>query len=188
MRARNTAPAIASFVLIFFVIAGCSLDYGTEDEEMEESIPNIVFNEAVFTDVSNGSRVYRVEVKKASNYETREEIVLEDAYFFSYDSQGVIQTEGKAGRILGDTASEDTDLRGDILIKSYTEKAEISSEDLSWKAEPRILSGKAETVVRIKKENGTILRGKGFSADFSINEITYSKGAEGVYVTDDENE
>jgi hypothetical protein len=78
--------------------------------------------------------------------------------------------------------SEDAEVTGNILIRAAEEKASLSAESLSWLKEGRRLSSGPGQSVRLAKEDGSFLEGRGFQADFRRRRLEFAQGASGGYV------
>jgi LPS export ABC transporter protein LptC len=179
------AGAIPAFLLL--CLAGCSLDYeeAMVQETMAESVPDVVLRNMQHSIVRDGNIVARLEATRAVQYEKRNETLLEGIHFREMDDQGELLTEIWADEAVWHTDTEDAEATGDIYVYSFKEKAEVFAKTLAWKKQDRVLSaGEAEEVV-LRRDDGSELRGTGFSADFRRSEIKV-KNASGVYVRKDE--
>jgi len=105
--------------------------------------------------------------------------------FEEYDSQGRLATEARADRVVYHTDSENAEVEGNILIRVPEDKASLAAASLSWVKEGRRLSGGAGQSVRIARENGSFVEGRGFRADFRRRRLEFAEGVGGSYVEDE---
>jgi LPS export ABC transporter protein LptC len=168
-------------------LAACSLDYDEAivKETMAESVPDVVLRGLEHTVVNEGSVTARIEASTATQYEKRNQTLLEDVHFSEFGDTGEVQTEIWADRATWHSDTEDAEATGDIYVHSYKEKAEVYAGSITWKKQDRLLTAGANEEVVLRRDDGSELRGTGFSADFRRSEIRM-KAAQGVYVYKDE--
>jgi hypothetical protein len=172
------------------VLGSCSLDYNPArlEEEIAAEIPDTVLIDFRHTVVS-GDHVWVVlEARRAETYEKRGEIVLEGVRFREYNSQGELVSEAFADRAVYHNDSEDASAGGSIRIYSPKEEASLFAESLVWTREGKHLEADPNAVVRLEREDGSYVEGRGFSADFRRRRLQFDEGAEGRYVWEEDEE
>jgi len=175
--------------LLILALAGCSLDYeeAMVRETMAESIPDLVLENMQHIIVQDGQIVARLEAGRAVQYEKRKEMLLDDVHFRELDDSGSVLTEVWADSAVWHTDTEDAEATGDIYVYSFKREAEVFAQTLTWKKKERVLSAGEDEQVVMRKEDGSELRGTGFTADFRRGEVRM-KAARGVYVYGEESE
>jgi LPS export ABC transporter protein LptC len=185
MPERSRLPArLAAALLALLALGGCSLSY--EEARVAESltpeIPDTVMIGFTHTVVSEGRVWVRLSAQRAEGYDESKKIVLAGVRFQEFDRQGRLATEASADRAVYHSDSENAEVSGNILIRAPEEKASLSAESLAWVKEGRRLSSGAGQSVRLAKEDGSFLEGRGFQADFSRRRLEFTQGASGGYV------
>ncbi|UCF99846.1 MAG: LPS export ABC transporter periplasmic protein LptC [Spirochaetaceae bacterium] len=174
--------------LALILVVSCSLDY--EQARMAESIPGQIPETILFDfthTVVSGGRIWVVlEAERAETYSERKEIVLQGVSFREYDEQGNLLTEAQAERAVFNTDSEDATVSGAIVIYSPEEKASLQAGRLSWIREGRRLVADDGQAVRLQKDDGSFVEGRGFSADFRRKKLEFSSRVRGSYVREEE--
>ncbi len=192
MSARGVAVPLSKLAGVALagvvVLGGCSLDYEQISiaEEREESVPETVATDAEFTVVRGAGRTFRISASKAETYPEREEQILHDIEFEEIVDDGEIITEGAAERAVHDTATDDVTMSGDISFYSQEYEARVTTEQLSWDNEEKLLRGPEDGTVRLELDSGSVVEGSGFEADMRRSVARFADAVEGVLVTDDE--
>lgn len=185
----------ALFILLLLGGAGCtlflgscSLDYSAAavDEALNADIPRTVLVDFVHTRVSRGRPQFRMKAARAEVYEEREETRLYDVVFHEYDSQGNILTQGKAQEVLFETTTENAQITGNIVVYSAKEETQLSAEKILWDNESKQLTSGGESLVTLLQNNGTTLKGSGFTGDFTYNTYDFAQPVEGLYRSNDD--
>jgi LPS export ABC transporter protein LptC len=184
LAAARAAAAVAATALAAALAGACSLNYEQAKvaEQLAPEIPDTVMLGFTHTVVSDGRVWVRLWAQRAEGYDQAKKIVLTGVRFQEFDSQGQLATEGVADRAVYHSDSENAEVSGHILIRALGEKASLSAESLSWVRAGRRLSSGAGQLVRLAKEDGSFLEGRGFQADFSRRRLEFSQGASGGYV------
>jgi LPS export ABC transporter protein LptC len=166
---------------------GCSLSYeeARVAENIAAEIPDTVMTRFTHTVVANGRVWVKLSAERAEGYDKTKRIVLAGVRFEEYDSQGRLATEARADRVVYHTDSENAEVEGNILIRVPEDKASLAAASLSWVKEGRRLSGGAGQSVRIARENGSFVEGRGFRADFRRRRLEFAEGVGGSYVEDE---
>ncbi|MBN1836018.1 MAG: LPS export ABC transporter periplasmic protein LptC [Spirochaetales bacterium] len=166
----------------------CSLDYNPArlDEEIAEEVPETVLLDFRHTIVT-GDQVWVVlEASRAETYEKRKEIILEEVSFREYNSAGELVSEASADRAVYHTDTEDASASGTIRIDSPKEEASLEAGSLLWTREGKRLEAEPADAVRLQKQDGSIVEGRGFRADFRRRRIQFDGPVEGRYVWEED--
>ena len=186
MPERSRLPTLLAVALAVALASGgaCSLNYeqARVTEQMAPEIPDTVMIGFTHTVVSEGRVWVRLSAQRAEGYDQSKKIVLAGVRFQEFDRQGRLATEAAADRAVYHSDSEDAEVTGNILIRAPEEKASLSASSLTWVREGRRLSSGAGQLVRLAKEDGSYLEGRGFQADFSRRRLEFTQGASGGYV------
>jgi LPS export ABC transporter protein LptC len=186
MPERGRLPALLAGLLAaaLLPVGGCSLSY--EEARVAEGsapeIPDTVMIGFTHTVVAEGKVWVQLSAQRAEGYDQSKKIVLSGVRFQEFDRQGRLSTEAAADRAVYHSDSEDAEVTGNILIRAPEEKASLSAESLAWIKEGRRLSSGAGQSVRLAKEDGSYLEGRGFQADFRRRRLEFSQGASGGWV------
>ena len=174
---------ILSFILITLFVSSCSLDYSSANlaEDLSEKIPETIFIDFSQVQVRNSKITNKIEASRAESYTKKKEMVLENLRYREFNEDGELITEGKADRAVLNTETDDADMFGNIYFYSYTEKTGIYAETLFWKDKEEKLTSEEDEKVRVKKDDGSYIEGKGFETDFRIKEIVFNKKVQGSY-------
>ncbi len=177
------------YILIFFSLVGCHLNYkeATEAKEILETIPNVVLVDFKHTIVKGNRVVAVVEAKRGEEYFKKRETKLIDVRFTEFTQEGKVAERGKADSAVYSSKSKNADILGNIEIHSEVEGGEIRAQSLHWDSEKKRLIGNPNEEVILRREDGSFVRGKGFTADLRLKEIEFSKRVEGEY-TEKKNE
>ncbi|RKX80246.1 MAG: LPS export ABC transporter periplasmic protein LptC [Spirochaetes bacterium] len=170
------------------LLFSCSLDYEKAMlvEELSEEIPDTIIYNFTQTKVIDGNIRYRVYAARAENYEKRKQTVLTDVHFREYNEEGEVITEGRADQITFFTETENAQLSGNLDFYSALEEARISGEYLIWNNERKTLSSEKQDLIKIEKDSGSKVMGRGFEADFTQKSIFFSEEVAGEWVDEEE--
>ena len=188
MSEKPRLPALKALLalpaLLAAALGGCSLNYeeARVGEELAAEIPETVMTGFTHTVVNEGRIWVKMAAERAASYGKTKRIVLAGVRFEEYDAQGGLATEASADWAVYHTDSENAEVEGDILIRSAQEKASLAASGLSWVKEGRRLEGGPGQSVRIAKEDGSFLEGRGFKADFRRRRLQFAEGVSGGYV------
>lgn len=155
-------------------------------EEISREVPDLVLYGLAQTRVEYGKPRYTVFADKASSYGEKKELVLENILFREYNEEGEIITEGEAEELTFFTESEDAELWGGVDFYSSREEAALRGDRFFWDNEERTLRGGDETEVKLLREDGSSVRGKGFEVDFSNLSLRFSRSVAGVFIDEEE--
>ncbi len=167
-------------VLIF----SCSLEYeNSVSEELSETIPSSILFNVAQVQVKNGSPRASFSAQEARIWEEREDTELYKVEFLEFDGHRSIITRGVADYLLIDKNNNAT-ITGNISGYSAQNEAAMVADSLQWEDETRSLKSLNESSVEISMDEGSVLKGNGFTADFYTNTIIFSSQVEGVIDTE----
>jgi LPS export ABC transporter protein LptC len=183
---RRLIPCAA---LALLLLAGCSIDYDTAEEEaMSEEIPNTVALDVVHKVHKDGRLSLQMEAARAETFDKKKQTVLTDAHFIEFNNKGETATEGTGGKVVFHTDTENAEISDRVHVHSTVEKGEVSAEALSWENKTKILTAEPGARVIMRKDDGTSLSGMGFTGDFRRRQLTFSSSVQGTYVWEKEDE
>jgi len=184
---RIRRPLALTLLAAAAIFSGCSLSY--EEARVAEGIagetPDTIMVNFRHTVVNEGKLWVKFSAERAESYGKRKEVVLLGVRFQEYDAEGKLVTEARADRAVFNTASEDATAAGSILIRAPEEKASLSATSLSWFKEGKRLQGGAGETVRLEKEDGSFVEGRGFKADFRRRRVEFGSSVRGSYVAEE---
>jgi LPS export ABC transporter protein LptC len=183
-RRRFPALLAAALTATLALGAGCSLSYeeARMAEQIAPEIPDTVMIGFTHTVIDEGRVWVRLSAQRAEGYDQSKRIVLSDVRFQEFDREGGLATEAAADRAVYHSDSEDAEVTGNIMLQAPQEKVLITAASLSWIKEGRRLSSGEGQSVRLAKEDGSFLEGRGFQADFRRRRLEFTQGASGGYV------
>jgi hypothetical protein len=189
---HKSSQFAAAALMAFFIAcaASCSFDYGAASlgDGMSDQTPNAELRDFEHCVVENGSVIFRLNAKQASTYETLKETRLTDVSFAEFDPQtGEALTSGKATDAKFFTATEDAEFSGDIEVYSKRNEVGLSGGYLYWNSKKKTLEGRRDRLISISKDDGSVIKGEGFSADAVKKSFAFSGHTSGIIkITDDE--
>jgi LPS export ABC transporter protein LptC len=174
--------------LIFFILAGCSFDYG--DGPVEDSgLPDVVMNDVQYVRVRDGNPVVRFEAEGAERYESRQTMELKNFSFEQFNTaEEEVSAIGKAGNASVELESGNIHMKNGVRIDVDSEDISIETMILEWQDKERQLSAGTGEPVEIHRSDGTRFTGWGFSADARRRTWIFSGGVQGTYIDKDDDE
>jgi LPS export ABC transporter protein LptC len=166
--------------------AGCSFDYGQASikEKISEEIPNSILFNFEHTVVENGKPAFRLNAERAEFFDGRKETRLANVSFVEYDSRtGEAISAGRSAQAVFYAETEDAELSGDISVYSKRSEAGLSGGYLYWDNAKKTLEGRRDRLITITRDDGTEIRGEGFTADARRRSMSFSGRAEGTIVS-----
>ena len=184
LRPRQTARLLAA--AFGALLAGCSFDYGagTGPEQLADEVPETVLTSATHTVVRNGRVVAEISARQIENFAGAGRVVLNDVRYVEYDDGGAPVTTGRADRAVYYTDSEDAEVAGAVELRSASQEASLTAEELHWDHDGRLLTTDPEQVVAVIRDDGSSVRGAGFEAELRSKEIHFSGPVSGRLVAE----
>ncbi len=179
-------------ITTFFIISilSCFSEYQSEEEleKQYNSIPNISFKNLTQVNVKYGRKQYVAKAEKANifNNNQNNKMILDNISFYQFDKKEKAVTSGKADKASLDFKTSNVTIEGNIDIYSKKEEAKITTNYLVWEDKNKIIKGNLKEEIKITKDNGTEIAGKGFKVDTKKNIITFQKEVSGFFVKEEE--
>jgi LPS export ABC transporter protein LptC len=178
---RGAAPLLAA---AFLLAASCSFDYSQSElsEKMSEEIPNTILENFQHTIVQDGKPAFRLSAKRAESFDSKKETRLKDVSFVEYDSRtGEPITAGTATSAIffGDT--ENAELSGSISFYSKRNESGLEGGYLYWDNAKKTLEGRRDRLITITTDDGSVIKGEGFTADARRRSMDFSGHTTGYF-------
>lgn len=172
----------AAAVALLWTLAACSFDYGESAAKGEEE-PDLVMEDLEYVRVVNGKPVLRFQAARAERYEASRTMHVSELRFEQFASS-TMETDavGQAAAARINLASGDAFLAGGVRINVPGEDLAIETAELYWADGERTLRGRDDGAVLLKRSDGTIVSGIGFSADVRRRTWQFSGQVSGTYV------
>ena len=186
-RHRRLACGAVLRALAFVALLGaCSFDYGADPgpEQLAEEVPETVLTAATHTVVRDGRMVARISSGQVENYPAAGRAELHDVRYVEYDAGGAVAATGRADRAVYYIESEDAVVAGAVELRSASQAASLTAEELHWDHAGRLLSTGPEQVVAVIRDDGSRVRGAGFEAQLRAKTIHFSGPVSGRLVAE----
>ena len=179
-----TAVLLAMALAVLF--GGCSFDYGADPgpEELADEVPETVLTAATHTVVRDGRVVAQISSEQVENYPAAGRAELHDVRYVEYDGNGAVAATGRADRAVYYTESEDAEVAGAVKLRSVSQEASLTAEELHWDQAGRLLSTGPEQVVAVIRDDGSRVQGAGFEAELRKKTIHFSGPVSGRLVAE----
>ncbi|MDR2483080.1 MAG: LPS export ABC transporter periplasmic protein LptC [Treponema sp.] len=177
------------FLYFFLITLGsCSFDYQSLAPE-DESQPDLIMDEVEYVRVRDGSPVVRFEAEHAERYEKRQTMELKRFSFEQFEQRGdEVNAAGSAGAASVELESGNIRMDAGVRIAVDSEDVVMETAALDWADKERRLSAGESAPVDIQRSDGTTFTGWGFSADVRQRTWSFTGGATGTYVHEDDEE
>ena len=167
--------------MIFFSLSSCSLNYD-EDSTQTSTAPEFVFKNAKFSRYESGKLSLKIEAEVLEQYSDNNATYAQNAKFFSWGSDGNLETEGKCFLLSMNSKDEIYTLFKDIFIQNYSQNLEIQAQNLKWNGKTEQLTSSKDESVFLKKDN-IELQGKAFSASGVSQSFNFAGEVKGSLTT-----
>ena len=179
------------FRLLFpavLLLAACTFDYS---DLVEETVarPDIVMEDIEYVRVRGGDHLVRFRAERAERWEDRQTMELWDFYFEQLEStpEGVeADAEGWAASASVRLDTGNVSLRGGVTINIESEDIIITTDQLEWRDNERLLFGGAQDEVLIERSDGTSFTGIGFHVNIRDRTWAFTGQVGGTFVEEDE--
>ncbi len=155
-------------------------------DEIAEDIPDTILNSFVHTQVKGGKKTFMVQSVQGEFYEKKKETFFTGVQFREFGSEGGVITEGTCEYARLYTDTDNVELWGGLRFYSAREEAQLTAEALFWNDAEGTLTAAPEALVEIEKDSGSLLRGRGFSAETGSRTVRFGGGVSGTWVGTDE--
>ena len=160
------------------------------EEKIAETVPDTVAIEVTHKVHQDGRLALEFEAGRTETYGAQKRMVLERGAVHRVRRRRRRGHErARPDRVVYHTDTENAEISGSVRVRSESEKAGVSAPALAWENKPKRLTAPPEAVVRITKDDGSSITGRGFTGDFRSRQVSFSGPVEGSYVwTGDEND
>ena len=178
-------PALLAATLAA-LLGACTFDYGGDPgpEQLADEVPETVLTAASHTVVRNGRVVAEIRARRIENFPGAGRAVLSDVRYVEYDGSGSVAATGRADRAVYFTESEDAEVAGAVQLRSVSQEASLTAEELHWDHAGRLLSTGPEQVVAVIRDDGSRVHGAGFEAELRAKTIHFSGPVSGRLVAE----
>jgi len=173
---------VLTLVLILSgILASCTFDYtdGQLESRRTAETPQLeLLNVRMVVERDN-----RLELSadRIAIYRERRTQEFQGISFREFDATGAVRLEGYADGGVMDIDTEDVELLGEVRLVSTVEGAEMESAFLSWDNADRVLRGATDQEVRIRRNDGSWVEGRGLRVDGRRNQVEFMEGFRGEF-------
>lgn len=180
---RNRIPRYLLCTALAVLLTGCEFDYGDPvlAEDIDEGIPDTELYELSHTRMDGAIPLFFIEAEHSAHFEKQGLTRFKNLRFEERDKEGALVTSGRADQGLMHVDSGDIEISGNLHFFYARETLRIEADYLYWSDEEKSLTGQEGEPVRLSKENGTYLQGRGFTADLRRRSVHFSRGVEGAW-------
>jgi hypothetical protein len=209
------SPAVIRFARRFFLVSmvlfSCSFDY-SDSGVADDNEPDIVMEKVEYTRFRDGELDLRFSAEEARRYEKKQLMELNNFFFEQYaagasqagasqggenqagETQGgeggdpAVQADviGSGGSAVIELGPGNVRISDGVRVQVDSEDMRIETSSLSWKDEDRLLESGQGGQVLIERSDGTMMKGRSFSADTRRKTWEFADGIEGTYVHEEE--
>ncbi|MCL2008890.1 MAG: LPS export ABC transporter periplasmic protein LptC [Treponema sp.] len=179
---------ILSIILPAILLFSCTFDYGTGDSG-EELRPDIVMENIEYVRIRGGDPLARFRAEYAERRERNQTMDLRDFSFEQMEDRGeTVNVEGTAGAARVYLSSGDILLSGGVIVNIESEDISISTDELEWRDDQRLLLGAPDAEVEVLRSDGTNFIGRGLSANIRNRTWAFTGEVTGTFIEEDEEE
>ncbi len=179
---------LLSVTLFFILFYSCSINYDENmlPEKMMENIPDNVLYNFIYTENENGHKSFSIYADKAEIFDKKQQTILTGVVFQQFNKDNVPVSEGRSDTGIIFTENNNAELTGNLKIYSSSEETELETSYLYWDNDKKTLTGKPDKKIRITKDSGTVITGKGFTGDMKTKIYFLNSEVTGEYVYEEE--
>jgi LPS export ABC transporter protein LptC len=182
----NTVRFPLFALLCIGALFSCSFDYGDQGVE-ESTIPDITMRDLEYARVKNGQLQVRLAAGEGDRYDKRQVMELRDYRFRQYDTaKGSVDAEGRGGFVQIELDNLALRMEQGVVISVESEDLVIETDTLTYNDKDKKMAGPEDAPVTIERSEGTEFRGRGFSADIRSRVFSFSGGASGIWVQEED--
>ena len=184
-RRGGRIPALLAAALAA-LLGACTFDYGGDPgpDQLADEVPETVLTGATHTVVRNGRVAAQIQSRQVENFPGSGRAVLHDVRYVEYDGSGEPAATGRADRAVYYTESEDAEVAGAVELRSASQQASLTAEELHWDHSGRLLSTGPEQVVAVIRDDGSRVQGAGFEAELRTKSVQFSGPVSGRLVAE----
>ena len=162
------------------LLGSCTFDYQQVNEVEEIEHPDFILHHTTYHINRTSTDPLLFTADRAEFFSRKDSVTLIEVSFVQLNEAGETIIDGRSDTASIDTDTNDTILVGNILLSSQTEALTIETESLYWDHETQNLTSPDELLVTVKYDDGSVVQGYGFHADFTRRVIEFAKMTEGV--------
>lgn len=163
------------------LMVGCTIDYDDEkDVKKSDKIPDSVMVNFHLVKMKNNKPSTEVYATKAEIYNNQDLTVLHSIEFNEYNQKGTkVITKGEVKKVEYYNDSKNALLSGGIKFYSEEDDIEIIGDNLSWNDENKEIESKIDSLIQVKKGDGSKVDGYGFKANIKDSTFSFQEGITG---------
>lgn len=191
MKPPRTFNPIAGLLLCVpgFLALACSFEYETPGAANQN--PDMIFQEAEYVRITNGNPEIRVEAEEVRRYEAQHAMELDEFSFQQFNAAPVgtvdipaVNARGNAGTARMETDTGNFAMKKGLHMEVASEEITMETPEVFWKNKERILTAPGE--LNIVREDGTTMKGTGFTADIRSRTWEFESKVAGTVVDKEE--
>lgn len=172
-----------SVILLNAFLSSCSINYG-EEVSSRDNTPEFIFTQADFRRYENTKKTMALQTKRLEQYNSNTLSYAMNAFFQTWDDKQNPDTEGTCDILCINQNSQLYTLYKNISIRSHSNNATITAEDLKYNGKNEQLTSNINSLVQITKD-GVSVSGTGFSASGVSRSYSFYGQTSGTINTDD---
>lgn len=167
----------------FATLTSCSLKYTEDARNVEDSVPEFVFDNVDFSRYEKNKRTIIMRTETLEQYRGGASYAS-GVQFETRDDEGEVEIEGSCDIFASDESEGRYSLYGSIELANHTEDVAISADELRWNERSEQLTSGRNGTVKMTKGDTTII-GSGFSASGVSKNFAFTGAVEGFVETED---
>ena len=179
MGKKLSSLILISTTLLFW---SCTINYNDQDSNItkSEAIPDSAMINFKLIKIKNNTPNTEVFSSSAEVFNSQNKTVLKNVVFTEYDTVSKeINTQGKADTVEYFNDTEEAKLNGNLNFVSKKDEIEMTGEYLHWQKKDRRILSSPETFIEVVKEDGSSIKGFGFSANLRDSTFKFQKNITG---------
>lgn len=169
------------FLLQTIPFLSCSFDYSPITES-EETRPDLVMEDVDYNRVADGKLVIHFQADQVARFEKNRLLQVQNLRFEQFNKNtGQTDAAGTAGYAQFWTATSDAEFSDGVRIIIPSEDLSVEAKSLQWKDMQKVLFGSPDQTVLLKKSDGSLIVGSGFSADGRSRSWRFTGSVSGMY-------
>ncbi len=169
---------------LFIIFTGCSIT-GTSEKSKEKinsgsenkNPPAYILYNVTHKHYEKGKLVVSVNFSRGEYY-SKEDLLRADGCSFEYFEDGEVITTGRSIKADFYVSKSLLIAKGDVVITSVKNKTTLVTDYLEWYGDENIFTTDSE--VKITRENGDSISGKGLTADIALKIIRIKHNVRGT--------
>ncbi|MBQ9495626.1 MAG: LPS export ABC transporter periplasmic protein LptC [Treponema sp.] len=175
----------ARVLILLFLSVSCSLKYTEGVKNVEQTVPEFIFNDALLVRYEDGHEKLSLSAEKLEQYKGGNDTYASNMQFAAFDAAGTIETEGSCRLLAFNAREKKYSLYDNIELINYPRHVVIRADELRWNGKSeQLTSGRSDTITIVK--DNTMIIGSGFSASGVSNTFVFTGVVSGTVETDDD--